>query len=246
MAHVEVHDQDVELDAPVLVEGLPGVGLVGKITSDHLVDQLGMDYYAACHCEGLPEAAVYREGTSRFRPPIRLHADPEHDLLVLQSDVPISPQAAPEFAGCLTGWLVDNDVTPLYLSGLPTEEKGDVPSMYGVATDGMDELLEDHDIDPPNEHGLVSGPTGALLHHAARSGLDALGLVVEANANFPDPEAARVLLTDAIEPIAGVEVGIDELVDQAEQIRQAKEQLAKQMQQADEESTRAQPTGMYQ
>jgi uncharacterized protein len=246
MAHIEVHAEDIELDSPTLVEGLPGVGLVGKIAADHLVSQLDMEYYAACHCDGLPEAAVYREGRADFEPPVRIYADAEHDILVLQSDVPVSPATADEFGSCVTGWLLDNDVTALYLSGLPTDEKGAVPSLYGVGTGGARDLLAEHDIDAPSEDGLVSGPTGALLYHAYQQDLPALGLVVQASANFPDPEASRVLLTNAIEPITGAEVGTEALVEQAEQIRQARQQLAKQMQQAKDESSRAQPTGMFQ
>lgn len=65
MAHIAEHT-DLDLESPLLVEGLPGVGLVGKIATSHLVDHFGMEEYASCHCDGLPRAAVYEEG-------IRLH-----------------------------------------------------------------------------------------------------------------------------------------------------------------------------
>ena len=58
MAHVEIHRDDIELDAPTLVEGLPGVGLVGKLAADHLVDALDMVHYGTARCDGLPEIAV--------------------------------------------------------------------------------------------------------------------------------------------------------------------------------------------
>jgi uncharacterized protein len=159
--------------------------------------------------------------------------------------VPISPTVAEDFASCVTGWLADADVSPIYLSGLP-EEKDGVPKMYGISTGDAEQILDEHDIAPPTEHGLVSGPTGALLAEANEHALDGLGLIVQANSNFPDPEAARVLLTEAIEPITGIEVGTEKLVEQADRIAQAREQLAQQMQQAQDESTRAQPLGMYQ
>jgi uncharacterized protein len=244
MAHI-AHHQSVDLDAPVLVEGLPGVGLVGKIAADHLVREFDMTYHASCHCDGLPEVAVYEADQRDVRPPVRIYADERRDLLVLQSDVPVSPDAAADFAACVTGWLADNDVTPVYLSGLP-EEKDGVPDLYGVATGDAEAMLAEHDVPTPDESGLISGPTGALLAEAGLQNLDGLGLVVQANAQFPDPEAARVLLTDAIAPIAAVDVDTDRLVDQADRIAQAREQLAQQMQQAQEESTRAQPLGMYQ
>ncbi|MFB6308177.1 MAG: proteasome assembly chaperone family protein [Haloarculaceae archaeon] len=245
MAHVQVHRDEIELDEPMLVEGLPGVGLVGKIAADHLVESYGMVEYATLHCDGLPEIAVYHADDPTVRPPVRLYADEERDLLVLQSDVPISPQSADEFATCLTGWLGDNDVTPIYLSGMPADKEG-VPSLYGIGTGSGAALLSEGDIGPPSEDGAISGPTGALIHRAQQVGLDGVGLIVEADNNFPDPEAARILLTSGIEPLAGIEVDTDRLVEQAEEISDAKERLAQQMQQADDESTRAQPLGMYQ
>jgi uncharacterized protein len=244
MAHVQEHSEP-KLDEPMLVEGLPGVGLVGKLAADHLVRSLDMEHFASCYCEGVPRVAVYSEDESNIRAPIRLYADEASDLLVLQSDIPVSPQAAPEFATCLTGWFARNDVTPICLSGLAREKEG-VPAMYGAGTGRGEAMLADHDIDVPSESGMVSGPTGALLVEAAEQGLDSVGLIVEANKQFPDPEAARVLLEKGIEPLTGVDVETDKLVEQAEEIAEAREQLAQQMQQADEESTQAQPLGMYQ
>jgi uncharacterized protein len=245
MAHVEVHDESIELDSPVLIEGLPGVGLVGKIAADHIVDAYEMTHYASCHCDGLPEAAVYHKDTYDVTTPVRIYADEQRDLLVLQSDVPVSPQDASEFAGCLTGWLDEHGAFPLYLTGLPAEKDG-VPGLRGVATGGADDVLEEHDISPPPRSGMISGPTGALVYLAQKQNLESVGLVVESNKQFPDPEAARVLLLEAIEPIVGIEVDTQTLVDQAEEIAEARQQLAEQMGQASEESSQAQPLGMYQ
>ncbi len=229
----------------MLVEGLPGVGLVGKIAADHLVSQFDMTHYASLHCDGLPKVAVYQEDDARVRAPVRIYADAERDLLVLSSDVPVSPSSAEQFAGCVTEWNERNDVTALYLSGLPTE-KEDVPQLSGVATGNAEDLLADADLDPPKHDGAVTGPTGALLAEAERRDIDSLGLVVQADAKFPDPEAARILLLNGIGPLTGVEVDTDSLVEQAEEISEAKSQLAQQMSQETEESTSARPLGMYQ
>ena len=245
MARIDVVAEDVSLDAPTLVEGLPGVGLVGKIVADHLDDSFEMEYYAAVRCEGVPEAAVYRGERSPLRSPVRLHADEERNLLVLQSDVPVSPSDATGFASCITGWLDTNDVTPLYLSGLP-DQSDTAPEVYGVSTGEGERLLDDAGIVPPAEGGLVSGPTGALLYHAGQEGLDSVGLIADTNPQFPDPEAARALLEGGVEPLAGIDVDTDALVDQAEEIQDAREQLAKQMQQADDESSQAEPLRMFQ
>ena len=242
MAHVQIHDDTVDLQSPTLVEGLPGAGLVGKLATDHLVEHLSMTHYGSCFCDGLPDVAVYQEDSGAVQPPVRIYAAPDHDLLALQSDVPVSPAEAAEFATYLTGWLAEQNALPLYLRGLPTEKDGR-PKLHGVSTGDADTLLEDHDIGTPRQGGLVSGPTGALLHQAYRNDLDALGLVVQSNKQFPDPEAARALLMDAIQPIAGVDTPTDSLVEQAEEVADAREQLAEQMGQATEESSQARPLG---
>ena len=245
MARVQVHDGDIALESPVLVEGLPGAGLVGKIAADHLVDAYGMAHYGSVRCDGLPDVAVYRGDSSDVLPPVRLYADEARDLLVLQSDVPVSPSGAPEFADCVTAWLDDHDVLPLYLSGLAEDKEG-VPELYGVATGDAESVIDRAGLVPPRERGLVSGPTGALIAAAGETGLDAAGLIVQTNPQFPDPEAARAILEHGVGPIADVDVDTSALVEQADEIQQAREQMAKQLQDGGDESTAAQPIRGFQ
>ena len=245
MASIQIQADEIELDEPTLVEGLPGAGLVGKIAADHLVTEFDMQYYGAVHCEGLPKVAMYRGEHSDVRPPVRIYADEERDLLVLQSDVPVSPTTASDFATCITGWVESNDALPLYLSGI-AEEKGDVPELYGVATGDAESILDDVGIVPPRESGLVTGPTGALLYRASEVDLDSVGLIVQTDPQFPDPEAARVLLRNGIEPIVDVSIDASTLVDQAGEIQTAREELAKRLQDAGDESSEAQPIRGFQ
>lgn len=242
-------DGPLDVDEPDLVEGLPGVGLVGKIATDHLVETLSMKPVGSVECEGLPKIAVYGEGEHEVASPVRIYADPERDLLALQSDVPVSRQAAPDFAETLVDWIERVGARPLFLSGLPLDkpQPETVPSVYGVATGEADGAFADHEIEAPAERGAVGGPTGALLNRAHHRDLDAVGLIVESDPQFPDPAAARQLITAGIEPIAGLAVTTEDLVERAEEIRSQKEALAKRMQQAgEEESTQAQPLRMYQ
>ncbi|WP_144902860.1 proteasome assembly chaperone family protein [Halobellus captivus] len=245
MARIDVK-RCVSLQNPTLVEGFPGVGLVGKIAADHLVEEFEMAHYANVHCAGIPKVAVYQEGDAELQPPVRLYADKKTDLVVLQSDVPIRPDAATELATCLTEWFDERSVTPIYLSGIPREKDDTPPMLYGLGVGKGIKLVDKAGIEPPHETGLVSGPTGVLLNAAVESDRTAVGLVVESDPRFPDPEAARVLIKDGIEPLTGTDVPVDDLVEHAEQIRQAKERLAKRMQEAGEESTQARPIGMYQ
>ena len=245
MAKISVQEA-VEVTEPTLIEGFPGVGLVGKIAADHLVAEFGMTHHANVHCDGLPEVAVYHGDAAELQPPVRIYADADHDLLVLQSDVPVGPDAAAELAACLAGWFDEHSVTPIYLSGIRKEKSDSPPNLYGLgAGAGVDDVT-DAGINVPSEAGLVSGPTGVLLNHAVESGRTAIGLVVESDPRFPDPEAARALIARGIEPLTGLDVPVGDLVERTEQIRDAKERLAKRMEEAGQESSQARPLGMYQ
>jgi len=246
MAHVKER-LDVDLENPVLVEGLPGVGLVGKIAADHLVDEFDMELFATVHCESLAPVAVYHDGDRDVQPPVRIYVAPDADLLVLQSDVPVNAEAVGEFADCLTAWFSGRGGTAVYLSGMAAEKGDAPPAMHGVGTGEGVARLEALGLDLPSESGVISGPTGALVNRAAEHDLDSVALVVESDPQFPDPEASRVLIEHGISPLVDAEVGIEDLVEHAEDIREKKEQLASKMQQAkDEETSQAQPLRMYQ
>ena len=246
MAQISVLDDEVSLAEPTLVEGFPGVGLVGKIATDHMIDVHEMIHYANVRCDGLPRVAVYQESDPAVTTPVRLYADPERDLVALRSDVPVHPKAATEIANCLAGWFDATSTFPVFLSGLGREKDEEPPSLYGIATGDGGDALSDAAVDDPPESGLVSGPTGAMIAAALEHDRDAVGLIVESDPQFPDPEAARILIRDGIDPIVGTETSTDGLVDQASEIRNAKQQLAEQMQRATKESSQAEPLKMFQ
>lgn len=279
MGHIDVHEP-VEVSDALLIEGFPGVGLVGKITVDHLVEEFEMQHFADIHCEGLPKAASFGSGYSSLHTPVRLHADPDRNLIVLQSDVQVTPDAAYEFAECVSGWLDETGTTPIYVAGIaPDGEEdgetaggpngdgtpdggrdraapdGNVPiqsddgeetRIRGVASGSAVQLVEEAGLPAPEMAGMVSGPSGALLAQALEADLPALGLVVDTHANFPDPGAAKAILKRVIEPLAGVDVAVDKLDQQAEQVKNAKEQLAARVGAEDEMSSKATALRMYQ
>lgn len=247
MSHV-VKTRDPDLDDPYLVEGLPGAGLVGTIAVDHLTKELDMEVVATCECDGIPDVAVFDEEDRGVEAAVRVVADDDHDLLALVSHVPVSPNEAACFARCLVDWIEDVGATPILLSGLGDDDRdGGESSLYGVATGGIGGQLDGLDVPPPARSGQVSGPTGALLDETRRRDLPALGVIAEADTRFPDPAAARSVVEEVVAPLAGVDISSEALIDQAEEIKQAKRELAEQLGEASgDESSRAITTGMYQ
>lgn len=248
MVEIRVTDDDVDPAGATLVEGMPGVGLVGKLATDHLVDALEMTEFASIRGEAIPPVTVFDEADRGVNSPIRLFADPEESVLALRSDVPVHVMDAPRFAEKLTAWAADNEVFPVYLGGLATERDGDeVPTVEGLGVGGGEARLAENEVPPPDSGGMISGPCGALLSEAADVGLDAAGLMVDTDPRFPDPQGAHALIEHGINPLADVDVGTDRLVEEAENIMDQREELAQRIQQADQhEVSQASRTGMFQ
>jgi len=125
----------------------------------------------------------------------------------------------------------------VFLSGLGREKDEAPPDLYGVATGNGGDALS-------RAPGSRTPGVGARLRADRRDARGVAGTWPrrgrarrrESDPQFPDP-AARILIRDGIDPIAGTETPTEGLVDQATEIRDAKQAFAKQMQEATEESS---------
>lgn len=245
MAHVDVAEPDLAFDDPILVEGLPGKGLVGKMVADHLRNEFEMTYYAGIYCEGVPSVGAYQMDDTMVRPPVQVFADAGDDLLVLVSDIPISTSDAPEFAHCVTEFLEEHDVTPVYTSAFDEQaegtEGGHAQDLYGLSTGDGDRLLDEADLRPPHHAGIVTGPTGALLNRAGQVGLDGVGLLFRSTDDLPDVEAARTVIEQGIVPITSFDIDTQPFVDGTIEMSPIAESVLDNMQQG----SRAEPTPTF-
>lgn len=49
-----VYKEKPELKNPILIEGLPGVGNVGKLAAEHLIDEIGAKKFADIYSTDFP------------------------------------------------------------------------------------------------------------------------------------------------------------------------------------------------
>lgn len=235
----------VELDDPYLLEGLPGVGLVAKIAADHIIEQLDMDLYAEVYGRDLPHIAVFEEDERGIKPAMRMYVSAEHDLIVLKSEATVSAQAG-EFVHDFVDWMGEQDITPIFQLGLPSERDEDDPELFGAGLGAGGDALDDAEIDTPPLGGGIAGPTGGLIYAAMEKDLDCIALTVQSHPWLPDPTAARVLIDSGIEKIVDFDIGTDQLTEAADQIREQEQQLAEMVKEAQRgETSQAYPTDMY-
>lgn len=232
-----------KLNKPWLVAAWPGMGHVAVSAGYYLIAKLGMHLLAEFPAQELfdVEHVEVKGGIIRTGrlPRSRFFAWPDpsgrHDLVVFigEAQPPLG-----KYAFCRR--LIE------YAQGLGVERVFTFAAMgtqmhpshdarvFGAATDeeGLAELrTQSLDV---IEDGQISGLNGVLLGAAAEAGLRGaclLGEMPQVFAQLPFPKASRAVL-EAFATIAGIEVDLAELTEQAEEMEQRLIELLAQMEQA--------------
>jgi len=221
---------DPELSDPVLIEGLPGVGHVGKLAAEHLIEELGGELVRRVYSEHLPpQAGVDDAGVAELAC-VEIHAvEADPDLLVLVGD-----HQATETVGHyrLTEAFLDVAVAfgvseIIAMGGVPTGELVEEYAVVGAATDdGLVEELRAVGVqfneDEPG--GGVVGTSGLLLGLGARRDLSAACLMGRTSGYLVDPKSARAVL-EALQAYLGIDVDLERLEDRADEMEDAVAEL---------------------
>lgn len=220
-----------ELDDPVLIEGLPGVGQVGKLAAEHLLEECDGSVIRRVHSEHFPpQVLVDDAGTTRLAAAEFYAVETEgRDLLVLTGD-----HQAGDNAGHyrLTGTFLDVaeevGVSEVYaLGGVPTGEIVEEYSVLGAVSDpDLREPLESLDVEFRAEEpaGGIVGVSGLLLGLGGRRGLDCRCLMGETSGYLVDPRSARVVL-EVLEGALDFELDYESLEDRAEEMEEVVEKI---------------------
>ncbi len=217
---------------PVVVQGFPGIGLVGNIASQHLIEELGMKYMGSIDSRFFPPIAVLFNGLVNM--PVRIYESPENSLVVMISDIPIHPTTAYDISKALANWVESIGCREVVsLAGIATMT--DKRRVFGGAT--SPELLERiKDKVDVFQVGTVSGISGSIMTECFIRGIPAISLLGETHSPNPDPRAAAAVV-EVLNKIYNLSVDTGRLISQAEQIEAELQKLAEQV-----TTTEAQPT----
>ena len=115
---VKIITKPVQSQNPVLIEGFPGIGLVGNIASQHIIEELRMEYIGSIDSRYFPSIAVLYEGLINM--PVRIYEKVEHNLIVVISDIPISHTVSYDVSNALVDWAESINVREIAsIAGIP-------------------------------------------------------------------------------------------------------------------------------
>jgi hypothetical protein len=230
---VLVYKERPVLREPIMVEGLPGVGNVGKLAAEHLVDQLkAVKFLEIISKHFPPQVLVNDSGIIKLvnnemyyvkRP------EDENDLIILVGDYQgLTPDGQYDLSDRSLQVAKEFGVKRVYtLGGYGLGRMIEKPRVLGAATDEalVEELKTQGVTFSKGEPGSgIVGASGLLLGLGRLYDIRAACLMGETSGYFVDPKGAQAVL-EVLANILRVKLDFTELEAKAKQIDQITSRL---------------------
>jgi len=190
----------VEPNNPILIEGLPGLGLVGKIAIRYLIKQLKARKFAYLYSPHFPYfVLVNKKGNVRLLRGVFYfwkNTNGQNDLILFTGDSQSQTiEGQYEIADRMLDFSKKHNVKTIATIGGYRMETKDKPKVFVAATaqDLLAKALQAGAIVSGSGSPIV-GTAGLILGLARFRKIDALCLLGETRGYLPDPLAARSVL----------------------------------------------------
>jgi uncharacterized protein (TIGR00162 family) len=239
-----------ELKSPILIEGLPGMGMVGKIAARFVIKQLNAQRFAELYSPHFPYyVLVNKKGSVRL-----LRAEffswrnsvGESDLVFLVGDSQAQTiEGQYEVTDTILEYATKLGIKLIVTIGGYRKEAEEAPKVIAVSTNPklLEKALEAKAIASPPGNPIV-GTAGLLLGLAKFKKIDALCLLGETRGYLPDPVAAKSVL-EVLQNMFGLQInlgGLDaqiekskEIVTKMREIEERRERYSQKMRRSEEE-----------
>tara|TARA_Y100000310_G_scaffold339920_1_gene434120 strand:- start:4295 stop:5038 length:744 start_codon:yes stop_codon:yes gene_type:complete len=208
-----------------LIEGFPGMGLVGTIAAKYLVDKLDFDYVGYIDSNiFMPIIRIHNGLPVR---PARIYVNKKRKLSVLIAEQVVAKQYTDMVAKKTVDWIKGKGITEIIsLSGVHAQ--GDSPKrelIYGIAANEKSKpLLKKYGLTEIGE-GITTGITALILLELKRSKNKAISILGNVQMTADYKAAAEVL--KKLNEIIGLKLDIEPLMKEA---KETEKQLIQQLQ----------------
>jgi len=234
----------VELKNPVLIEGLPGLGMVGRIATRYLIKKFKAKPFAHLYSPHFPYyVVVNKSGNVRLLRGVFYYWNNPNgrDLIFFTGDSQAQTiEGQYELAAKIIEFVKSKGVNLIVTLGGFRKETEGTPKVYVASTNEnlLEAALKADGLKSPSGNPIV-GIAGVLLGMARFSGIDALCLLGETRGYLPDPKAAKSVLgilcklLDLEVDLSSLEVEIEraeKLLERMRQIETKRELYVKRLQ----------------
>jgi uncharacterized protein len=225
---VKVIVEKLECKNPTVICGFPGMGLVGNIVAQFLMDQFKMTTCGHLESRLFPPIAIIYNGL--VKNPVRIYENPAREIVMVFSDIPIDPLVSGEVGRSVIEWVKTiNPREVVSIAGLATTGTESRIFVAGATPEDLERVKDNAQI---FEVGTISGVPGVIMNECRNNNIPAICLLGETRGANPDPRAAAELVK-ALSKIYGWDINIDILLKEADQIEQVMHKLSEQVGEAE-------------
>ncbi|MBU7047320.1 MAG: proteasome assembly chaperone family protein [Theionarchaea archaeon] len=221
--------EKVDLKNPIIVEGLPGIGLIGKLAADHLISELHAEKFAELYSPHfIHQAVVEPDSTIRpMRNEFYYWKGKNLQLIILVGDTqpqPTDSYGHYEVVGAILDYVEKFGVKTIFTLGGSSTGGQEVktPRVFGAATDSeLVKKYQNEGITFRSDPGsAIVGASGLLLALGKLRGMHGLCLLGESPGYLViDARSAKSVL-EVLTKILGLEVDMSELEKRAQETEQ--------------------------
>lgn len=215
-----------ELKRPILVEGLPGVGNVGKIAADHLCEKLNGKKFATVYSDSFPPQVTLDDDGVIHMACNELYCAKDvngQDFVFLRGDYQGSTPEG-QYLICedlMRDVFLRMDLSFIYtLGGYGTGQMADSPRVLGAVSDiTLKQKLQEHGVvfSPGEPAGGIVGASALFVAFGKMYGIPAACIMGETSGYFIDHKSAVAVL-NVLESIFGVTTDKSDLDVKSQQI----------------------------
>ncbi len=251
---IEVHKKNIKLKNTIFIEGLPGIGNVGKLVAEHLIDELGAKKLATMYSSNfLHQVTIEDDNTVKLmKNDFFYYKGEKIDLLFLVGDsqpVPADSRGHYAVIGSILDFIQKYDLKEIftlggYATGRPIKES----KVFGASTDIdlVNKYKEYGVIYGKNPGGAIVGASGLLIGLGMLRDINGTCLLGETHGYLPiaDAKSAESVLKILLD-IIGISVSLEGLHEKAEKVEKILVKLREQIKKQKGEKTDADDTTKY-
>ena len=220
-----------DLEGATIVVGFPGVGLVGTIAANHLINSQGLEQIGVVESPHFPAVSVVKDGVPHN--PVRIYAgeqtcipkqvkgnDTCNQLVVCVSEFSPPAQLTKPLVTTLFEWIVEKGCKRLISAeGFRSADDDDIPDeVYGVgSTEDARKGIEEGGV-KPFMFGTIGGVSGVMLNEGKRRNFNMLSLLAEVKEDIPDARAAARVIQVLDEKLLAIKLDPEPLLAEAKEL----------------------------
>ena len=212
MIEVEI-DKGQSFKGYTLIEGFPGIGLVGPMTISYIIDKLQMKNVGYLHSKDFPPLVSVHKGQAMH--PIRVYCSDKDKIVTIFAEFAITLDLVSELSDVIYKFIQDNSIKKICsIGGMPAQGEDKRP--FAVSTSGAAKALQNAGFRPIME-GVATGVSALLLIKSADDGLEDISIMVPVEQNIIDPAYAEIAI-EGLNKLLNLKIDVEELDKEAKAV----------------------------